>query len=78
MRARHILAATSTALRDVPVEGGGGGLLSIGYTGMCRWKGYGFQAFYSGIGSSNRRKLVWNRVPFNGIAKRTKIAITKD
>ena len=37
----------------------GGGLLPhIGYTGMCRWKGYGFQAIYSVIGSSNHRKLV--------------------
>ena len=30
----------------------------IGYTGMCRWKGYGFQAIWSGIGSSNHSKLV--------------------
>ena len=30
----------------------------IGYTGICRWKGYGFQAIYSGIGSTNHRKLV--------------------
>ena len=30
----------------------------IGYTGMCRWKGYGFQAIWSGIGSSNHRKLI--------------------
>ena len=35
---------------------------------MCRGKGYDFQAIYSGIGSSNSRKLVWNKVPFNGIA----------
>ena len=25
-----------------------GGLPFIGYTAMCRWKGYGFEAFYSG------------------------------
>ena len=30
----------------------------IGYTGTCRWKGYGFQAIWSGIGPSNHRKLV--------------------
>ena len=29
---------------------GGWGTPYIGYTGMCRWKGYGFQAIYSGIG----------------------------
>ena len=45
----------------------------IGYTGMCRWKGYGFQAIWSGIGSSNHRKLVQYRVPFNGIAHKTEI-----
>ena len=33
-------------------------LPSVGYMGMCRWKGLGFQAIYSGIGSSNHRKLV--------------------
>ena len=38
--------------------GEGGELPSIGNTGMCRWKGCGFQAIYSGIGSSNHRKLV--------------------
>ena len=30
----------------------------IGYTGICRWKGYGFKAIWSGIGSSNHKKLV--------------------
>ena len=30
----------------------------IGYMGLCRWKGHGFQANYSGTGSSNHRKLV--------------------
>ena len=35
--------------------------------GMSHWKGYGFQDIYSGI----------NRVPFNGIAKRTINAIRK-
>ena len=46
--------------------------------GMWHWKGYHFQAIYSGIGSSNHKKLVKNRVPFNRIAKRTKIVMTKD
>ena len=32
-----------------PGRGGGGAVLSyIGYTGMCRWRGYGFQAIWSG------------------------------
>ena len=57
---------------------GGELLLYIGYMGMCHWKGYGFQAFCSGIGSSNHRKLVQNRVLFNRIIKQTKIIITKD
>ena len=38
--------------------GTGGGGVGVGYAGMCRWKGYGFQAISSGIGSSNHRKLV--------------------
>ena len=30
---------------SMPSPGGGGGAVPyIGYTGMCRWKGYGFQA----------------------------------
>ena len=37
---------------------GRGVLPYIGYTGMCHWKGCGFQAIYSRIGSSNHRKLV--------------------
>ena len=39
-------------------RGGRGVLPYIGYTGMCHWRGYGFQAIWSGIGSSNPRKLV--------------------
>ena len=47
---------------------GGGGAPHIGYKGMCHWKGYGFQAIiYSGIGSSNLRKLVWNRSFLTGL-----------
>ena len=30
--------------------GGGGGLPYVGYIGMCRCEGYGFQAVYSRIG----------------------------
>ena len=41
------------------IQHSGGELLPyIGYTGTCRWEGYGFQAIYSGIGSSNHRKFV--------------------
>ena len=42
------------------LEPGGVGVVLpyISYTGMCRWKGYGFQAIKSGIRSSNHRKLV--------------------
>ena len=47
---------------------GGGVLTYSGYTGVCRWrgygiqailsgKGYGFQAIWSGMESSNQRKL---------------------
>ena len=33
-----------------PGGGGGGGVLPyMGYIGMCRCEGYGFQAVYSGI-----------------------------
>ena len=35
----------------------GGVLPFIGYIGMCRCEGYGFQAVYSGIGYINQR--VW-------------------
>ena len=52
-----------TCLRECNVfiskPGGWGEVLPyIGYMGMCRSKGYGFQAIYSRIGSSNHRKLV--------------------
>ena len=39
-------------------RGGGGVLPYIGYMGMCRKREYGFQAIYSGIVSSNHRRLV--------------------
>ena len=54
-------------LRTYRARGGGGGLLPyIGYMGMCRGRGYGFQAIWSGKGSSNYRirKLIQYRVPF--------------
>ena len=38
-------------------EGGGEVLPDMGYIGMCRCEGYGFQAVYSGIGYINQR--VW-------------------
>ena len=43
---------------DVRSPGGGGGVLPyMGYIGMCRCEGYGFQAVYSRIGYIN--KSVW-------------------
>ena len=36
---------------------GGGVLAYMGYIGMCRCEGYGFEAVYSGIGYINQR--VW-------------------
>ena len=35
--------------------GGGGVLPYMGYTGMCRCEGYGFEAGYSWIGNINQR-----------------------
>ena len=38
--------------------GGGGGVLPyVGYIGMCRCEGYGFQAVYSRIGYINQN--IW-------------------
>ena len=44
---------------QLPGEGrGGGGVLPyMGYVGMCRCEGYGFQAVYSRIGYVNQS--VW-------------------
>ena len=45
--------------------GGGEGVLPyMGYIGMCRCEGYGFQAVYSRIGYINQNIWVWNRVSF--------------
>ena len=44
-------------------RGGGGGVLPyIDYTGMCRWPGYGFQAFEFRTGYINQENNVGNRV----------------
>ena len=43
---------------------GGGVLPYMGYRGMCRCKGYGFQAVYARIGYINQSIWVLNRVSF--------------
>ena len=43
-------------------QGGGGLLPYIDYTGMCRWPGYGFQAFEFRTGYINQENNVGNRV----------------
>ena len=48
----------STLLQNTTLARGRGLLPYIGYTGMCRWKEYDFQAILSGIGFSNHIKLV--------------------
>ena len=40
------------------LTGGRGAPIYWLYGYVTSWKGYGFQAIYSGIGSSNHRKLV--------------------
>ena len=42
---------------EIMSPGGGGGLPYMGYIGMCRCEGYGFQAVYSRIGYINQS--VW-------------------
>ena len=52
---------------ESPEGGGGGGrgvLPYMGYIGMCRCEGYGFQAVYSRIGYINQSVWVYNRVSF--------------
>ena len=44
-------------LNYAPGVGGGGVLPYMGYIGMCRCEGYGFQAVYSRIGYIN--ESVW-------------------
>ena len=41
-----------------PGRGGGGALPHMGYIGMCRREGYGFQAVYSSIGYINQSVCV--------------------
>ena len=50
-----------SSYRDNHMEPGGGGTPIYGYMGK-------FQAIWSGMGSSNHRKLVYYWAPFNGIA----------
>ena len=44
-------------LHHMPGGGGGGVLPYMGYIGMCRCEGYGFQAVYSSVGYINQS--VW-------------------
>ena len=47
-----------TKTKDLsPGKGGGGVLPYMGYIGMCRCEGYGFQAVYSSVGYINQS--VW-------------------
>ena len=48
-------------------------ILPVGYTGMCRWRGYGFQAIWSGIGCSN--EIIEN---LSSIGFRLTGSLTKD
>ena len=50
-------SASYSAVRGVLSQGGGGALPYMGYIGMCRCEGYGFQAVYSRIGYINQS--VW-------------------
>ena len=51
------LISVSTLSLGLSHTGGGGVLPYMGYIGMCRCEGYGFQAVYSGIGYINQS--VW-------------------
>ena len=50
---KYFLTSHRSALRP----GGGGALPYMGYIGICRCEGYGFQAVYSRIGYINQS--VW-------------------
>ena len=54
--ARFFAAGSIMASAGTPA-GGGGVLPYMGYIGMCRCEGYGFQAVYSSIGYVNQS--VW-------------------
>ena len=50
-------ALTLRSSNEVEARGAGAGgdlLPCMGYVGMCRCEGYGFQAVYSGIGYINQ------------------------
>ena len=49
--------AMNKHMEKLPPPGGGGVLPYMGYIGMCRCEGYGFQAVYSRIGYINQS--VW-------------------
>ena len=57
--AQNIKKVETKEGKDGPRSGGGGGgvLPYMGYIGMCRCEGYGFQAVYSRIGYINQS--VW-------------------
>ena len=61
----YTLVPFLTGLEELMHTGGLGGVLPyIGYIGMCRCEGYGFQAFHSSIGYINQSIWVYNRVSF--------------
>ena len=51
------LEISFTEVNDEQAHGPGGVLPYMGYIGMCRCEGYGFQAVYSSIGYINQS--VW-------------------
>jgi len=51
------LTVIARGQQDAPSPGGGEALPYMGYIGMCRCEGYGFQAVYSRIGYVNQS--VW-------------------
>ena len=55
--AESLLLSFCVRTHEVLFPGGGGALPYMGYMGMCRCEGYGFQAVYSRIGYINQR--VW-------------------
>ena len=53
-----------TVRKCLGTPGRGGGVLPyMGYIGMCRCEGYGFQAVYSSIGYINQN--VWVRIGYH-------------
>ena len=65
VRFLHVIKATTESLHFGWSPPGGGGVLPyMGYIGMCRCEGYGFQAVYSRIGYINQSVWLYNRVSF--------------